>query len=261
VIHERWSPCRTHLWHPSARLTWVTAVGLIVSCAGRATSAQQYITDDAALTEFRACQVQMWHGERSSWILPVCTPAKNLELSFGFIAVWHDQAKGHLEYVAQVKTLFKPLVADSWGAGFVLGTGRDLTSTEIPRAHSIYAYIPISESFWDDRVMLHQNVGLLHTRKARERDNSFIWAVRGDGRLAGRVGRGLVGVIEIYGAERIFRSEAHTTTEYQAGLRTWIRPDRVQVDLTEGRTLWRPFATTGGPGWTIGLTLVTPPFL
>jgi hypothetical protein len=203
----------------------------------------------------------MWNGERSSWILPVCTPAKNLELSFGFIAVWHDQAKGHLEYVAQVKTLFKPLVADSWGAGFVLGTGRDLTSTEIPRAHSIYAYIPISESFWDDRVMLHQNVGLLHTRKARERDNSFIWAVRGDGRLAGRVGRGLVGVIEIYGAERIFRSEAHTTTEYQAGLRTWIRPDRVQVDLTEGRTLWRPFATTGGPGWTIGLTLVTPPFL
>ena len=203
----------------------------------------------------------MWHGERSSWILPVCTPAKNLELSFGFIAVWHDNANGHLEYVAQIKTLFKPLVVDSWGVGFVLGTGRDLTSAEIAHAYSIYAYAPISESLWHDRVILHQNLGLFYNHRERQGDNSFTWAVRGDTRLAGRIGHGLVGVIEIYGAERAFGSDAHTTTEYQAGLRTWIRPDRVQVDLTHGRTLWRPFATTGGPGWTIGLTLVTPPFL
>jgi hypothetical protein len=238
------------------------AVSLALSMLGaaRPTSAQQYITDDAALTEFRACQIQMWHGERSSWILPVCTPVKNLELALGFIGVWHDKANGHLEYVAQAKTLFKPLTTDSWGVGFVLGTGRDLTSVGV-RPYSFYAYIPLSESLWRDRLILHQNGGLFFNHTQAHWDRAWTWGLRGDGLLAGRIGRGLVGVLEIYGAEGVARGDAHTTTEYQAGLRSWIRPDRVQVDLTRGRTLWRPFARDGGPGWTIGLTIVTPAFL
>jgi hypothetical protein len=234
---------------------------LVVASTARAALAQQYITDDAAITEFRACQIQMWHGERSSWILPVCSPAKDLALPFGFIAIWHDKANGHLEYVAQAKTLVKPLETDSWGAGFVLGTGRDLTSVGIGHPYSIFAYVPLSESLWHDRLILHQNGGLFWNHTAERWDRAWTWGLRGDGLLSGRIGRGLVAVLEIFGAERVARSDAHTTTEYQAGLRTWIRPDRVQVDVTRGRTLWRPFAQDGGAGWTIGLTLVTPPFL
>lgn len=233
---------------------------MILGCTSVALG-QQYITDDAALTEFRACQIQMWHGERSSWLLPVCTPIKNLELSLGLIEVWHDGANGHLEYIAQAKTLFKPLATNSWGAGLVLGYGRPLTSVDSTHAYSFYAYVPVSESLWNDRLILDQNVGFFHGRHDVYGDNAFAWALRGDGLLAGRSGHGLVAVLEIFGAERIYRDDAHTTTEYQAGLRTWIRPDRVQIDLTRGRTLWRPLATSGGAGWTIGLTLVTPPFL
>jgi hypothetical protein len=235
---------------------------LMISGATNVALAQQYITDDAALTEFRACQLQMWHGERSSWLLPVCTPVKNLELSLGLIEVWHDnENRHHLEYVAQAKTLFKPLTTDSWGVGFVVGYGRRLTSIDTAHTYSAYAYVPISESLWHDRLLLHENLGLFHGRHGPYGDNAYAWAVRGDGLIAGRIGHGLVAVLEIFGAERVFRDDAHTTTEYQAGLRTWIRPDRIQVDVTRGRTLWRPFATSGGAGWTIGLTLVTPPFL
>ena len=241
---------------------WLAVTSLMILAGTNVALAQQYITDDAALTEFRACQLQMWHGERSSWLLPVCTPVKNLELSLGLIEVWHDSTNGHhLEYIAQAKTLFKPLATDSWGAGLVFGYGRPLTSVGTTHTYSMYAYIPISESLWHDRLILDQNLGLFHGRHGHYGDNSYAWAVRGDGLLAGRIGNGLVAVMEIYGAERIYRKSAHTTTEYQAGLRTWLRPDRIQVDLSRGRTLWRPFATSGGAGWTIGLTLVTPPFL
>ena len=51
-------------------------------------------------------------------------PLTRVEL-LGFIAVWEDGADGHFEYVAQVKTAFKPLTTGSWGVGFVMGTGRD----------------------------------------------------------------------------------------------------------------------------------------
>lgn len=46
--------------------------------------------------------------------------------------------------------------------------------------------------------------------------------------------------------------------EFQAGLRGWLRPHRVQMDLSYGGLLrrWRR-----AQGWTLGLTLVTPPFL
>jgi hypothetical protein len=203
----------------------------------------------------------MWYGERQSWLLPVCTPVKDLEVSLGLIEISHDGANGHAEYIAQAKTLFKPLATDSWGVGFVMGYGRPLESDDSSHAYSFYAYIPVSESLWHDRLILHQNLGFFHGRHDPYGDNSFAWAVRGEGPIVGRMGRGLVAVLEIYGAERIYRDDAHTTTEYQAGLRTWLRPDRVQVDLSRGRTLWRPFAQDGGAGWTIGLTLVTPPFL
>ena len=147
-----------------ARHRWraLAAAALIVTASTPALT-QQYITDDAAIMEHRACQVQMWHGERSSWVLPVCTPTHNLELSVGFIAVWRDGADKHFEYVLQAKTLFKPLTVDGWGAGFVAGVGRDpaLASTS-PRVASYYAYVPLSLSLAHDRVMLHQNTGVIY---------------------------------------------------------------------------------------------------
>jgi hypothetical protein len=203
----------------------------------------------------------MWHGERSSWILPVCTPVKNLELSLGLLAVRPDNADTRLEYVAQFKTLLKPLTSNSWGAGFAAGTGRDLTSPERGNEYSIYAYVPFSKSLWNDRLVLHENIGWSYVHREPHWDNSLSWATRAEIKLDGRIGRGMVGVAEIYGAERIERHDTQTRPEYQAGLRTWLRPDRVQLDLSFGRTLRRPFAGNDGPGWTIGLALTTPPFL
>lgn len=139
-------------------------------------AAQQYSTDDATITECRACQIQMWHGQRSSWLLPVCTIGRDLEPSLGFVAVWKDGADGHFEYTAQVKTLARPLTTDSWGAGLAVGILRDpgFTSTGT-QAYAVYAYIPVSRSLACDRVVLHQNTGWLFQIRQGEGRHAFLW--------------------------------------------------------------------------------------
>jgi hypothetical protein len=227
--------------------------------AARPLAAQQYITDDAGLTEYRACQIQMWHGQRASWVLPVCTPVRNLELSVGFIALWkRGGGDGHFEYVLQGKTLFRPLRPNDWGAGLAVGTGRDpaLASTN-PELHSYYAYVPLSLSLAGDRVVLHQNTGWLYQRAGDEADwhgrHALTWAARADVALGGPR-RPAMAVVEAYGAE----GTARAAPEFQVGLRAFPRPKSVQVDLS-----WGGYLRTGkrAAGWTLGLTLVTPPFL
>ena len=230
-------------------------LGCIWFFSTRSLDAQQYITDDAAITEYRACQIQMWHGQRSSWVLPVCTPVRNLELSLGFIAVWKDGTGGHFEYAAQAKTLLKPLVTNSWGAGFVVGTGRDPAFAGIAKqGYSIFSYVPFSLSFGGDRVVLHENTGWLYERHSGHGGNAVTWAARADV-LAQR----FLGVIsEVYGAQGAGAHPSGAPAEFQMGLRTWPRPQHVQVDLSYGGILRNGHR---GQGWTLGLTLITPPFL
>jgi hypothetical protein len=254
----------------SARLVvaGLAAAGLAaagLAAAGRAAAgragAQQYITDDAGLTADRACQIQTWFGQRASWVLPVCTPVHNVELSLGFIAVRRDaDGRGHFEYVVQAKTLVRPVRPGRWGAGLVVGAGRDpaLAGTS-PDVRTYYTYVPVSRAFFGDRVLVHQNAGWLYQRSGAERSfggrHALTWAARADVALGGpRRGPPLVAVVEAYGAEGAAGADA----EFQAGVRAFPRRDAVQLDLSYGG-----FVRTGrrAAGWTLGLTLATPPFL
>ena len=235
---------------------WLVALAL--GLAATRGSAQQYVTDDAALTEYRACQFQMWAGQRSTWMLPVCTPLPDVELSLGFIAVWRDGSNGHFEYVAQAKTAFRALRSDSWGAGFVLGTGRDpaLAGTTA-QAYNLYAYLPVSRSFAHDALVLDENLGAIYERRERRGRSAVTWAARADSRLT----RHLTAVTEVYGAHGLGDGGYSAPAEFQAGLRVWLRAGHAQLDTSYGGLLRGPRAGKDGAGWTIGLTLITPPFL
>jgi hypothetical protein len=164
--------------------------------------------------------------------------------------------RGHFEYVVQGKTLLRPLRPDGWGAGVVLGAGRDpaLAGTS-PDARSYDAYVSLSRAFAGDRVVLHQNTGWIYQRAGNERSfrgrHALSWAARVDVAVGGGRGPPVVAVAEAYGP-------AGVDPEFQVGLRAFPRPDAVQVDLSYGGLL-----RTGRPaaGWTVGLTLTTPPFL
>ena len=235
---------------PRSTFRFLLCSGLWVCVLPAIAGGQQYVTDDAAVTEFKACQIQIWHGERSSWALPVCTPIRNLEMSAGLIAVWKDEADGHPEYVAQLKTILIQSTARHWGVGLVLGTGRDpgLTGIRNP-GFNIYTYVPVTTSFLNERLILHNNIGYMYEhRTGHENDRQLLTlASRADVQLR----KYFVVVGEIY-------DSAGSEAEFQLGVRGWARPGRAQLDLSYGGLLMRAGVAAG---WTLGLALTTPPIL
>lgn len=249
-VHHRACPTRSQRF-VLIRIAMQAGCALVAVCVlPILLRAQQYITDDAAITEFRACQMQIWHGERSSWALPVCTPIRNLEISAGLIAVWRDEADGHPEYVVQVKTLLLPRANRRWSVAFVLGTGRDPGLSGIRNSgFNVYAYVPVSAAFFADRVIVHQNIGYLYDHRAGHYNDKdwLTTASRADISLR----KYFVIVGEIY-------DSAGSDAEYQAGVRWWGRPGVVQFDLSYGGLLKKAAVAAG---WTLGVALTTPRIL
>jgi len=237
------------------RIHFVTITLVMLVAMHASLDAQQYVTDDASLTDFRACAFQMWHGQRASWLQPACTPVTDAELSIGFVAVWRSEEGAHFEYEAQVKTLLKPLETNSWGVGLVAGTGRHPAFAGVDsRGYSIFSYVPVSVSVFGDRLELDENTGWIYERRASEGGNAITWALRADVGILKYVAL----INEVYGAKGVGSNAPNTPAEFQTGVRVWLRADRVELDASYGGTL-----RTGrdGAGWTLGLTLLTPPFL
>jgi hypothetical protein len=148
--------------------------------------------------------------------------------------------------VLQGKALFKSLGADAWAWGLVFGTLRR------PGAHGgagpsseVYAYVPASFSFRDDRIVLHTNLGWLR-EKSRNADR-MSWGVGSETRLNARTWL----IAEVFGQDG-------SKPFYQAGLRHWLIPDRVQIDATYGN---RIDGISEERWFSVGLRLLSPPFL
>jgi hypothetical protein len=67
--------------------------------------AQQFATDDAAIVNYLSFQLEAWHGEKSSWILPAVQPMRGLEITPGVGWVLDDGSR-KTEFVLQGKYLF-----------------------------------------------------------------------------------------------------------------------------------------------------------
>jgi hypothetical protein len=106
----------------------VRAAALIVLGLTFATStavAQQFVTDDAAIVDRDACQVEAWYAQPATWVLPACQLVPNLELTAGIGRVEVRDDDRQLRYVFQAKTLFRRQEADVFGLGMVAGIGLD----------------------------------------------------------------------------------------------------------------------------------------
>ena len=155
-----------------------------------------------------------------------------------------NRARYHAEYVAQVKTLFKALTPDDFGTGFVIGIGRDPgVGGRRVASHTLYAYVPVTISLMHGRILLYENTGWLYDTRASDQRHALTWAIRGDLALTRRI----AAIGERFGA-------TVGDTEFQAGIRGAIVPDRIQLDLSYGGT-WAD--SGGGAGWTLGVTLIS----
>lgn len=195
-------------------------------------AARPFVTDDARLTTGGSCQLESWMriypDSRELWALPACNPTGNLEFTFGGGRAKNEGEKATNDYVFQMKTLFRPLETNSWGWGLAVGTIRHPENNPGPNMlGNTYAYIPLSASFNDDKIIIHTNLGWLKDKASGL--NSTSWGIGGEFKLHQK----LLGIAETYGDDR-------GSSYGQVGVRYSVIPDLFQVDATFGQQLSGP---------------------
>ncbi len=235
------SPC------PIRRLSGPLAVALCLA-SPVAFGARPLITDDARIVDAKSCQVESWvrnnRDSREYWALPGCNFTGNLELTLGGAITHTTTGSETSDVVMQGKTLFRTMETNGWGVGLAVGNARH------PHQHDSfvgdpYAYIPASFSFADDRFVLHVNAGVLRQKSTAQTRPTL----------------GLGSETQITGNTWLI-AEAFKQVEgrpyFQAGVRHWIVPNRVQIDATYGNR----FGSASQERWfSIGLRLLSPAFL
>ncbi|CAE6704544.1 hypothetical protein [Candidatus Nitrotoga fabula] len=199
-------------------------------------------TDDARIVDAGACQLESWvrlnRHSTEYWALPSCNPMGNFELTLGGAHTHQDGVAQTTDVMFQGKTVFKPLETNGWGIGLAVGTVRH--PQYAIRGRDWNAYVPATFSFREDRVLLHTNLGWLRGQETKQ--HAAIWGVGSEIQLSGRIW--LIG--ETFGQNQ-------GRPLYQAGLRYWIIPNRVQIDTTVGNR----FEHERDERWfTIGLRLL-----
>ncbi|MFC0253043.1 hypothetical protein [Massilia consociata] len=180
------------------------------------------ITDDAGIVDPRACQLETWTQRgpraRAFWAVPACNFTGKLELALGAGRSSGADDAGSMA-VLQGKTLFKAMDTNGWGVGLVFGT-QFTRSGE--RSTDRYAFVPLSHSFHDDRLLVHTNLGWL--REGLQNRHRATWGIGSELRAGERTWL----TTEAFG-------QSGSKPSYQLGFRHWIVPERVQVDGTYGR--------------------------
>jgi hypothetical protein len=218
---------------------WLAPVALIA--ANPAHGARPFVTDDARIVDEGGYQLETFikrqraFKEGEFWFLPAHNPFGRVELTLG--GIWINSALdgNSRAFMAQAKTLLKPLETN--GSGYAITVGVSRLRPPSPAAQETNPYVNGigSFSFAGDRVVIHANLGA--RRDGGAGMTRATWGIGSEIRLAER----WWGIVEEYG-ERGEKPTRHL------GLRYWIVPDHVQVDTTlgfENTTPERRFYTVG----------------
>lgn len=198
--------------------------------------------DDAALVTAGSCQLESWFQKNQDskewWAVPACNPYGNLELAAGVARMVYPQEEDHTLYVLQGKTLLKPMDNSQWGLAVAAGTQFDNTQ----HLHGdVFIYFPVSVSFDNGRLLSHLNVGWQHEREGKR--HLLTWGVGQEFAFNDYVGV----IAEVYGNQQ-------DKPNFQAGFKSWLKKDYIQLDATYGDRL-------GSKGdasfFSLGLVLVT----
>lgn len=230
---------------PHALIAGPLAAALLLTITATQ-AARPMNTDDARTVDAKACQVESWvrfnRDSTEYWALPACNPTGNLELTLGGAHAHGHDVGSRNSVVMQGKTLLKPLETNGWGIGLAAGT---VQHARPPAGRDWYAYVPVSQSLLDDKLVLHLNLGWLRDGEARRHRMS--WGLGSETQVHERVFL----IAEAFG-------QNHGKPSYQAGVRYWVVPNRVQVDATYGNR----FGSGSDQRWfSLGLRLLTPAFL
>lgn len=191
-----------------------------------ASAARPFMTDDARITFDRSCQLESWtkrYAKSSEqWAFPACNFTGNLEITAGGGHARYADSASSNDYVLQGKSMLRNLETNGYGVALAVGKVYHPAASTGPNAlGSNYAYVPVTFSLLDDRAFVHANAGWARDRLT-QRDN-LTWGLGGEYTLVRQVNV----MAETFGDNR-------THPYWQAGLRVFIVPDRVQIDSTIG---------------------------
>lgn len=204
-------------------------------------AARPFMTDDARITTAGSCQLESWMrrspDRTETWALPACNPTGNLEITLGGAAYRETPHTRGADAVWQVKTLFRPMTPNSWGAGVALGqlSHRPHTAPDLAQGQT-YAYVPVSVSFLDDRWVSHTNVGWARGRLSGR--DQFTWGMGLEFQAYPR----WMWIGETFGNDR-------QKPFWQTGLRYQLLPGVFQIDATWGAPVDAPQGQRSSQSW------------
>jgi hypothetical protein len=228
------------------RLACLPLLLLSLALSPLAHAARPMVTDDARIVDDKSCQLETWlkanRGSDEYWALPSCNFSGNFELAVGSAVTRQNGSGETSDLLVQGKTLFRTLEPNGWAWGLVGGAA---SHPDVSRKMlgDVYAYVPATFSFRDDRMLLHTNLGWIRDRLGNR--HAMTWGVGSEIELTSHTWL----IAESYG-------ENQGRPFYQLGLRHWLVYNRVQIDATYGNR------SNGGENWfSIGLRLLSPRFL
>ena len=190
-------------------------------------AARPFMTDDARLTSSESCQLESWtriyKNSTERWALPACNPYGNFEITAGGGHINNTGVPTTNDYVLQGKTLFKDLTTNGYGWGLAVGQINHPSATTGPNSlGNTYAYIPLSISTLDDKVIFHTNVGWLKDKATNEQRMTY-----GFGAEIQATSR-LMFIAETF-------CDSKTKPFLQTGARYSVIPNLLQIDTTIGQ--------------------------
>ena len=223
------------------------AMAGFILISGSAYAARPMNTDDARIVDPKSCQLESWvkhpKGSTEFWAQPACNFTGNLELTLGGAITRADGSSQTSTQMLQGKTLFKPLEVNGWGLGLAMGVARD-PRAGAGRGSDLYAYVPASFSFLDDKLVMHTNLGWIHEQDTRK--HRMTW--------------GLGSELQVHEKTWLI-AETHGQNNgrpfFQVGVRHWLVPEHVQFDVTWGSR----FGDSNQRWFSVGLRLLSLPFL
>ncbi|MBU6224434.1 MAG: hypothetical protein KGP13_06350 [Burkholderiales bacterium] len=204
-------------------LLWIVFIG------NPAFAARPFVTDDARLATAESCQLETWSrlykNSTEFWALPACNLSGNFEITAGKgLALPRDTASTQ-DYVIQAKSLVRELTTNGWGWGIAIGRVSHPSITPGPNLlGNTYAYVPVSVSTLQDRVIYHLNIGWLRDNATQE--NRSTYGIGAEIQATSK----LLWIAETFGDHK-------SSPYWQTGFRYSIIPNLFQVDTTIGNQM------------------------
>jgi hypothetical protein len=139
-----------------------------------------FTTEDAAVLEDKACQVEAYvnhsRDATTGWLVPSCNFGMGIQWQAGGARTREDGHSTFSETYVQAKTVFPSADGSPWKAGLVLGVIRRPREPEHNGWDNPFVIVPVS--YFGENMAVHVNAGSV--RDAAANRNLTLWGVAGE---------------------------------------------------------------------------------